>query len=329
MHYKMSCPVCSANKWCQTGSREQKMTDARWQSGYPKIQKTVFFKIWHPKKKKVKMRRCACKKCGFVLDLPRPSQKDVDNEFQHLAIVEKYLGSSKDISQEAMKQEHAQSLNILRLTENHLKSNSKQLRILDCGGGDGHFLIPMKKKGHQCYLVDYNKFTRPDIVYLGNTIDNIPLNYKFNLILCRHVLEHVASPREMVSKFVGYLKENSLVYAEVPIELDGVVKPNPDPVTHINYFQQESFRIMFELAGFKPIISRTKSTTYHGGPSTVAQILARKKSKTRSVSYRNSYRKTMFLMKPPFIYRLLKYFKRNIKHPKKLLKVVIKKLKND
>lgn len=325
----MYCPVCSANRWGQTGDREQKITDAHWQSGYPKIQKAVFFKIWHPNKKIVKMKRCVCKKCGFVLDFPRPSKKDVDNKYQYLTIVEKELGSSKDISQEAMEQEHRQSLNILLLTEIHLGSNPRQLQILDCGGGDGHFLIPMKEIGHQCYLVDYNKFTRPDIIYLGNTMDDISSNYKFDLILCRHVLEHVAAPREMVNNFTSYLKEGGLVYAEVPIELFGATTPSPDPVTHINFFQNESFRIMFEIAGFKTIISRKKSTSYHGRPYLVAQILARRESKIKDVFYNNSYRKTMSFVKPIFTYRLINHIKRNIKYPMRFVKVIIKKLKND
>jgi ubiquinone/menaquinone biosynthesis C-methylase UbiE len=323
----MRCPICSANSWNQTGDRYQKITDVHWQSGYPKIQKAVFFKIWHPNKKIVKMERCVCKRCGFVLDLPRPSQKDVNNQFEYLTIVEKYLGTSKNLSQKAMAQEHKQSIDILQLAENHLKPNSKKLQILDCGGGDGHFLIPMLKKNHQCYLVDYNRFTRPGIIYLGNTINDISSNYKFDLIICRHVLEHVASPKEMVCKFISYLKKNGLVYGEVPIELDETVKPNPDPVTHLNYFQQESFRIMFELAGLHPIVLRTKSTTYHEDYNIVVQILARKRSESKNVFYRNSYKKTMFLIKPPFIFRLLKYLKRNIRQPKKILKVIIEKLK--
>lgn len=300
----MHCPVCSENEWHQTGTRTQKAADERWNSGYPKIQKPVFFDMWHPNKKSVEMKRCVCKKCGFVIDLPRPDEQEVDNKYQYLAVVEKDLGSSRAISQKAMKQEHKQAIDILDMAKSHLEYTSDVLDILDYGGGAGHLLVPMKERGHNCYLVDYNKSPMVGITRLGNTLEDIPGGHKFDLIMCRHVFEHVASPKKLAAGFMDYLRNKGLVYAEVPVELFGATRPKADPVTHINYFQKDSFCILFESVGFVPIISRQRSTTYHGRRSSiVAQILARKgPCQGKNISYGNSFEKTMSLMNAHYPY---------------------------
>jgi len=327
MYYEMHCPICSENEWHQTGTRIQQEADERWNSGYPKIQKAVFFDLWHTNEKIVEMKRCVCKKCGFVIDLPRPDKQEVDDKYKYLAVVEGDLGSSRAISPESMKQEHKQAIDILDLAKSHLECTSGVFDILDCGGGAGHFSIPMEKKGHNCYLVDYNKFPMVGITRLGNTLEDIPSVQKFDLIICRHVLEHVASPKKLAAGFIHYLKNKGLVYAEVPIELFGATRPKADPVTHINYFQRDSFQILFETVGFAPIISRQKSTTYHGNTIIVAQILARKGLfHGKNISYGNSFEKTMSLMNPryPYFTRLRVRMRHPVQFGRNVLKRVTK-----
>lgn len=322
----MHCPVCSENEWHQTGTRTQKAADERWNSGYPKIQKAVFFDLWHTNEKIVEMKRCVCKKCGFVIDLPRPDEQEVDNKYQHLAVVEKDIGSSRAISPKAMKQEHKQAIDILDMAKSHLEYTSDVLDILDYGGGAGHLLIPMKERDHNCYLVDYNKSPMVGITRLGNTLEDIPGGHKFDLIMCRHVFEHVASPKKLAAGFMDYLRNKGLVYAEVPVELFGATRPKADPVTHINYFQKDSFCILFESVGFVPIISRQRSTTYHGRRSIVAQILARKgPCQGKNISYGNSFEKTISLMTRSYFTRLrirmrhpLRFGRSLIRHVRKI-----------
>jgi len=298
MNYEVHCPVCSEKEWHHTGSKIYKSSDKHWKSGYPKMQKAVFFEFWHRNKTVVEMKRFVCKKCGFVIDMPRPDDQDVDNKYRHLAIVEKDLGSSRAIPPKAMKQEHNQANEILNLVKSQLVDNAEVLDILDYGGGAGHFLIPMIKEGHNCYLVDYNKYPLHGITRLGDTLEDIPMGQKFDFIICRRVLEHVASPRKLTTDFKEYLKDNGLVYVEVPIELFGATNPGSDPVTHINYFQKDSLRILFECAGFMPIISRQTWRIYHGTGGMVALILAHIDSTpANNILYKNSFEETMLFMR--------------------------------
>lgn len=253
---KMNCPICSANAWHQTGIRKQKADDPRWKYGYPKFQKNVFFTIWHNNATTVEIKRLVCKKCGFVSDFPRPDEKEISEKYNYLINVEKDIGSVKDISKKTMKQEYKQAITILKLSKSYMNQKTKILNILDYGGGDGHFLLPMKDIGNKCFLIDYNKFPVSGIIRLGSTIEDIHAKYTFNLIICRHVLEHTPSPLKLITDLKNYLIKDGVIFAEVPIQLFGQLKPATDPVTHINFFQEESLKIMFEIAGYNTVVSR-------------------------------------------------------------------------
>lgn len=320
VNYKLHCPVCSGREWYQTGTRIHRASDKRWKSGYPKIQKAVFFDIWHQDRALVEMQRCVCRQCGFVIDLPRPDEQEVDNKYKYLAIVEKDLGSSRSISPEVMNQERNQANEILSLARYQVKKKSEVLDILDYGGGAGHFLIPMMKEGHNCFLIDYNQFPLTGITRLGDTLADISLEHKFDFIICRHVLEHVASPSKLCAGFHEHLKDKGLVYAEVPIELLGATRPGPDPVTHISYFQKKSFRILFESVGFMPIITREKWKPYHGRRKIAACILVRKDSShKKDISYGKSFEETVSFMRGSLRIRM--------RHPLRLSRGILNRLR--
>jgi hypothetical protein len=44
--------------------------------------------------------------------------------------------------------------------------------------------------------------------------------------------------------------KDGLIWAEVPMELFRQVPPKREPLTHINFFQPESLRVILERAGF-------------------------------------------------------------------------------
>ena len=72
------------------------------------------------------------------------------------------------------------------------RQNGATLRILDFGGGDGKLLSGFRRRGHDCYLVDYNLQPLTGIEKLGDTLDDLDDGETFDVVLCSHVLEHVA-----------------------------------------------------------------------------------------------------------------------------------------
>lgn len=211
-----------------------------------------------------------------------------------------------------MQQEYKQARNTLELIIKYIERKKGKLNILDFGGASGHFLLPMKKKGHNCFLVDYDKHPLSGITRLGNTLNDIPSHYKFDLILCRHVLEHVASPKKIIVDFREYLSEKGVVYSEVPIELWKATLPNIDPVTHINYFHEKSIQILFQVSGYDVVMSREKRTTYRGHSMMVAQTIAISRPVSKKINFNNSFKKTKRLLYPNNLNVFLHYKHRPI-----------------
>ena len=308
MKSETNCPICSKNIWQVLDSKTYKETDSYCNSKNYKFIKHVFFNIWHNHNSEVLLKRCVCKNCGFILDFPRPEDTDLQNKYEYLSNKEKDIGATKNISDKVMRQEYKQSLKILKTFKSNYMKKEKKFDILDYGGGDGHMLTPMMRQGHDCYLVDYNKNPVPGIIHLGNTFEDIPKNQKFDLIICRHVIEHVSSPKLLIEKFKDFLKKDGLIYAIVPVEIWNSTKPAKDPVTHINYFQKYSFQILFENAGFETIMLKEKIGSYHGNYKIVAQILSKiNDEKPEILTFVKSFKTTMSYIDPTFFDRLKNY----------------------
>jgi len=294
MDYTLNCPVCKAFSWEIIGKRDQNESDNHWVSNYQKLRKHVFFKIWHSNKSNVSMERCICKKCGFVIDTPRPDETELHKKYEYLSNVEGDSGALKDQSESVINDEYTQGVNILKLATSHF-NNKKSLNILDFGGGDGHILKPMIEMDHNCNLVDYNTNTISGLTHLGKVLSEVQKIHKFDLIICRHVLEHLASPSKTIFEFKDYLSEEGLIYAEVPIELNGTKQPSLDPVTHINFFQEKSFKILFKNAGYKTIFACSKLLKYHGKTKPTAQLMA-KIDRGNNKDYIKSYKYSIALI---------------------------------
>jgi SAM-dependent methyltransferase len=313
------CILCSKTEWLFVGKREYDINE-HWESDKNKARKYIFFNIWHDKMS-LEVYRYVCKKCGFILDIPRPSEHDLDEKYKYLANVE-LVGSIEGISQKSKKLEYLQAVKVLNLVKKYTKIR-REMNILDFGGDDGHFLMPMKKRGHNCYVVDYYKNTLKGIKRLGNTLTDIPLEYKFDLIICRHVLEHLAEPKKLLIGLRDYLNDQGLVYTEVPMELYKATMPNIDPVTHINFYQKKSIELLFKFSGYEVILNREKRATYREHKMSITQTLARTGHiPITETELRKSFLETKNLIYPNYFRTFLQY-----KHdPIFMLKVSLKRI---
>jgi len=315
----INCLVCSNNNWELLGKTQYLKSDVYWNDSEFLHRKHIFFDIWHNGASKVELKRFVCKNCGLVIDLPRPSDENISDKYNYMVENRKKVIKRSIESISSLKKEYKESLEIIKTIKSFFKK--RKLEILDFGGRDGHMLSPMQKMGHKCYLVDYYKNPVIGVNRLGNNLDDIPENLKFDLIICRHVIEHLSDPRSQINKFKPFLKKDGLIYAVVPIDMINRKNPHKDPVTHINFFQEDSLRILFESAGFKTIFSKSKKSTYHGNFRITARLLA-KIDKDVKVNYKGSYEKTFYYLKP----NLLTKFK--LYSFKSILKVLYIKNKN-
>jgi SAM-dependent methyltransferase len=127
--------------------------------------------------------------------------------------------------------------------------SQKKAKVLDFGGGDGRLMHDFLTNGCKCSLVDYSTQSLPGIDRLGDTLKDIPKDFKFDLIICSHVIEHVADPRQVILELKQYLDKDGALYVEVPMEIWGRAPLHEEPVTHINFFVPTSTRLLLERAG--------------------------------------------------------------------------------
>lgn len=134
--------------------------------------------------------------------------------------------------------------------------------VVEIGSGSGHFL------GLVCALGD-NRGTGFDPSYDPDQAQPLPervrvLNEYFSrdhvdsradLVICRHVLEHVADPLEMLRSIREGMGDHSsaILYLEVPNALLALRRLSVGDLIyeHVSYFVASSLRTAVELAGFE------------------------------------------------------------------------------
>jgi len=136
-------------------------------------------------------------------------------------------------------------------------------RILDIGSGEGNNLIHFKSifQESKLYAIEPSLASQiilknSDVTILGSDVDadwNDQLNYKFDIIIMRHVLEHFTDPVKIMKKVRNVLKPNGIVYIAVPNNL----KPTQNLEkswfrnVHTYYFNKYSLDNLSKLVGLE------------------------------------------------------------------------------
>lgn len=138
--------------------------------------------------------------------------------------------------------------------------------LLEIGCSDGYFLHLMEKKGWNVWGCDPSPRTQIAIEKF-----NIPVNkelfskdlfdQKFDCVVMRHLLEHIADPKEFLDEVSLTLVDNGYVAIEVPnviytLELSVIGDFCHE---HISYFTPQSLSYLLDKAGYDIL-----SITEHG-----------------------------------------------------------------
>jgi SAM-dependent methyltransferase len=106
-------------------------------------------------------------------------------------------------------------------------------------------------RGDRCFLVDYVRDTVDGVTKLGDTLDELPSEERFDGIVCSHVIEHVAQPWELLSHLVRHLTPEGRIYVEVPMEIWKKPPLQEEPVTHVNFFSAPSLHYLMMRCGLR------------------------------------------------------------------------------
>ena len=114
----------------------------------------------------------------------------------------------------------------LNFTITQVKSRWKKqkVKIAEVGGNDGYFLSKLSNYSSKLLLIEPGKFAsdiaQKNNIPVCNCFLDEKLSYKFSntfdVIICRHVLEHIDNPANFLKLLTNMLCQNGMLIIEVP-----------------------------------------------------------------------------------------------------------------
>jgi len=299
------CPVCHENDW-ERGqtyryTKDEDSAEKPFRSTeYVQLRRQVLFEVWFPDVDEVTLDSVMCRSCGFMTYSPRPTELEIDAKYRFLQGTEGNIGGQKsDPKLRALDQQRA--LRVFRTVCRHTQKEA--LDVLDFGGGDGKLLRPFFEQGHTCALIDYNVQPLEGVRKIGNSLDDVCGGETFDVIICSHVIEHLAEPGQTIGRLVERLRDGGVLYGEVPLGVWGGIGIKKDPVTHINFFTEHSFCALFENLRLKAIEHRQMVGVYNRRMD-VVMLVARKGGEAEIVSGIKGVAETRRLLHPSVVMRV-------------------------
>lgn len=143
-----------------------------------------------------------------------------------------------------------------------IKYIPSKANVLEIGCHDGYLLKKLVDAGHTCTGIEPSPYAdfASDTYGLSVTKGFFePEMYKdqsFDVVVIRHVIEHVQDPVTFLRTAIKTLKNNGLIYVEVPNSmwcLENSFFPEFH-VDHISYFSLNSLKFLMKEAGFNEVI---------------------------------------------------------------------------
>lgn len=202
------------------------------------------------------LRLQSCRQCNLVVLSPRLIEKSLEKLYQtenHSRLKKKInLYHCENLFQRGFRR----GAYICKfLDENGIKYRDSVVFEVGCSYGG----ILEQFRGQGCHVKGCD--LRPTAVQYGiskgldievgsvNILEN--LNYKADLVILSHVLEHIAEPNSFLRRIRQILKPEGFLYVEVPgIENTKFKKKRYTQLTHLIYFNQDTIRKMVEKIGF-------------------------------------------------------------------------------
>ena len=194
-----------------------------------------------------------CHNCGFIFSNPRFSRAEMATKYR---LIDE-LGSVKlRIQHQNNKYVAQRSERIFKLVNGISKKHNvgtERTNIVDFGGQTGTNLKGFDQNGYDCQVLDFEQWDLPGTIkYAGKELPD--LKEKTQILLCNHTLEHIVDPIPFMQEMVHHLEEDGLIYIEVPLgafyrEYKKMMAI--EPMTHVNYFSEQSMSYLFEQVGLQ------------------------------------------------------------------------------
>jgi 2-polyprenyl-3-methyl-5-hydroxy-6-metoxy-1,4-benzoquinol methylase len=201
-----------------------------------------------------------CNKCGLVYLNPRPTQEFISHFYPegYLPYIDNKRGIIDRMKSVLIK-------NDVRLFKKLM--NRDDLKVLEVGCANGSYLSELKKLSNfevtgvelSPSTADHARNTYNLKVVTGTIFDGKFQDSSFDVIIMRHVLEHVYNPSCTIREIHRILKRNGIFFFIVPnmntVEVKIFLKywHGWDLPRHLYHFNAESIKLMLEKNGFQNI----------------------------------------------------------------------------
>lgn len=191
-----------------------------------------------------------CERCGLVFLNPRWTPEAMRAKYE--AIEE--LGSVKRrLALRPYEHLEERSSRVYELASAFLpRSGPTSPRVLDYGGARGYLLRGFLRHGFDGGVLDYEDWgteLEPGASYLGRDLGDLDPSARFDAVLLVHTLEHLVDPGALVRDLAGRLTPDGILLVEVPLGVFGEYRRLADPLTHVNFFSEQSLCRVLEDAG--------------------------------------------------------------------------------
>ena len=197
-----------------------------------------------------------CAGCLLVQTNPQPTSSSLGqfyDKFYHL--FHKRTGVDSFYVNKSRKA----ALSRFELIRNFTTLN-QALNVLEIGSGAGEFMIKVKQQsnwiieGIEPGLESYNWCKSLDLHVKNVGIESYSPPHAFDLIASFHVLEHVASPKLFLERCSSMLKDEGILFLEVPnFNSPGTSYDNFLQFPHLYNFTRHTLTNYLGCAGFAPI----------------------------------------------------------------------------
>jgi 2-polyprenyl-3-methyl-5-hydroxy-6-metoxy-1,4-benzoquinol methylase len=138
--------------------------------------------------------------------------------------------------------------------------NSRNLKILDYGCGNGRQMITLKENGHDTIGLDFDLLALSSARKNGlnvKHVSDLTSNEKFDVISLLNVIEHLSAPENVIIQLGGNLNDQGLLIIETPNAQSFLSRKlmskwrGLEVPRHLQVFSNEGLNILLERCGFK------------------------------------------------------------------------------
>jgi len=242
------CPICKSRNITIIREIEYRYPEKIRNPYIDKRLRIAFDKIAKCDRKKIlKYSICRCNDCSFIYSNPRFTNEEVLIKYYWIAEGMGVDLPHTDVTDSPLS--WVDEMKEKRIRENLGKYVDTQAKtLLDFGGADGRMCINLRNK-YNCEIVEVTDYCLyKKIKYIGKNLESCE-GREYDIIFLIDVLEHMNKPLEFITVLKKYLKRKTgVMLIAVPNGHSHEWKYVREPLTHCNYFSQDSLKKLLEIA---------------------------------------------------------------------------------